>query len=84
MDMLSTAPESDECEESQFVRAQSWFQRVSQLAATGVVTKNVADETRAQRNAADAGRKKVAAHIVSVEALQQQSTADLEKVRPGG
>lgn len=67
--------------ESLFVRWQSEFQRVAQLAESGAVTKKVADETRAQRDAADAGRKEVAAHIASVEAEQQQVAADLEKAK---
>lgn len=70
-----------EREESLYVRWQSEFQRVAQLAETGAVTKKVADETRAQRDAADAGRKEVAAHIVSVEAQQEEVAADLEKAK---
>lgn len=68
-------------EESLYARWDSEFQRVSQLAESGAVTQRVADETRAQRDAADAGRKEVAAHIVSVEAQQQQVAADLEKAK---
>lgn len=68
-------------EESHYLRWESEFQRVSQLAESGAVTKKVADETRAQRDAADAGRKEVAARIVSVEAQQQQVAADLEKAK---
>lgn len=67
--------------ESQFVRWQSEYERVSQLAETGAVTRKVADETRAQRDAADAGRKEVAANIVSVEAQQQEASSSLEKAR---
>lgn len=66
-------------EESLFVRWQSEFQRVSQLAESGAVSTKVADETRAQRDAADAGRKEVAARIATVEAQQQEVTANLEK-----
>jgi RND family efflux transporter MFP subunit len=68
-------------EESQYGRWQSEFQRVAQLAESGAVTKKVADETRAQLDAADAGRKEVAAHIVSVEAQQQEAMAALEKAK---
>lgn len=68
-------------EESLFERWQSEFQRVTQLAETGAVTKKVADETRAQLDAADAGRKEVAARIVSVEAQHQESLAALEKAK---
>lgn len=70
-----------EREESHYVRWQSEFQRVSQLVESGAVTKKVADETRAQRDAADAGRKEVAAHIVSVEAQQLEAAANLEKAK---
>ncbi|MDZ4686838.1 MAG: efflux RND transporter periplasmic adaptor subunit [Planctomycetaceae bacterium] len=68
-------------EEAQFARWQSEFQRVAQLAESGAVTRKVADETRAQLDAADAGRKEVAARIASVEALQQESAAGLEKAQ---
>ncbi len=70
-----------EREESVYVRWQSEFQRISQLAESGAVTKKLADETRAQRDAADAGRKEVAARIASVEAQQQEVAADLEKAK---
>lgn len=68
-------------EESQYGRWQSEFRRVSQLAESGAVTQKVADETRAQLDAADAGRKEVAARIVSVEAQQQEALAGLEKAK---
>lgn len=68
-------------EESLYVRWQSEFERVSLLAESGAVTKKVADETRAQRDAADAGRKEVAARVASAEARQQEVAADLEKAR---
>jgi RND family efflux transporter MFP subunit len=68
-------------EESLYLRWDSEFQRVSQLADSGAVTRKVADETRAQRDAADAGRKEVAARIVSVEAQQQEMAANLEKAK---
>jgi len=70
-----------EREESLYARWQSEFQRVAQLVETGAVNKKVADETRAQRDAADAGRKEVAARIASAEAQQQESVADLEKAK---
>jgi HlyD family secretion protein len=68
-------------EEAQFSRWKSEFERVAQLAESGAVTRKVADETRAQLDAADAGRKEVAARIASVEALAQESQAGLEKAR---
>lgn len=68
-------------EESLYLRWDSEFQRVSQLADSGAVTRKVADETRAQRDAADAGRKEVAARVVSVEAEQQEMVANLEKAK---
>jgi len=68
-------------EEAQFSRWKSEFERVVQLAESGAVTRKVADETRAQLDAADAGRKEVAARIASVEALAQEAQAGLEKAR---
>lgn len=68
-------------EESRFARWQSEFQRVVQLVESGAMTKKVADETRAELDAADAGRKEVAARIASVEALQQEAAAGLEKAK---
>ncbi|MFO1043175.1 MAG: efflux RND transporter periplasmic adaptor subunit [Planctomycetaceae bacterium] len=78
---VTEAKAAVEREESLYVRWQSEFQRVSQLAESGAVTKKVADETRAQRDAADAGRKEVAARIATVEAQQLEVAADLEKSR---
>lgn len=78
---VTEAKAAVEREESIYVRWESEFQRVAQLVESGAVTKKVADETRAQRDAADAGRKEVAARIASVEAQQQEFTADLEKAR---
>lgn len=68
-------------EESRFARWQSEFQRVVQLVESGAMTKKIADETRAELDAADAGRKEVAARIASVEALQQEAAAGLEKAK---
>jgi RND family efflux transporter MFP subunit len=68
-------------EESLYFRWQSEFLRVSKLAESGVVTQKVADETRAQRDAADAGRREVAARIASAEAHVHEVTANLEKAR---
>lgn len=78
---VAEAKAAIEREESLYVRWQSEFERVSLLAESGAVTKKVADETRAQRDAADAGRKEVAARVVSVEAQQREAVADLEKAR---
>ena len=68
-------------EEATFTRWQSEYQRVSLLADSGAVTKKVAEETKAQLEAADAGRKEVAARIASVEAAQQESVAGLAKAQ---
>lgn len=68
-------------DESMYARWQSEFQRVSQLAESGAVTRKVADETRAQLDAADAGRKEAVAHIVTAEAQQQEFVAALEKAQ---
>jgi HlyD family secretion protein len=68
-------------EEAHYARWQSEFERVAQLAETGALTRKVADETRAQLDAADAARKEVTARIASVEALLQESSAGLEKAK---
>jgi RND family efflux transporter MFP subunit len=68
-------------EESRFNRWKSEFQRVAQLAESGALTKKVADETRAELDAADAGRKEVAARITAVEAQLHEAQAALEKAR---
>ncbi len=78
---VAEAKSAIEREESNFIRWKSEFERISQLAESGAVTRKVADETRAQRDAADAGRNEVAARIVTVEAQQQGVMADLEKAR---
>lgn len=68
-------------QESLFARWKSEFARVSELAQRGALTQKVADETRAELDAADAGRREVAARITSVEAAHQESLANLEKAR---
>lgn len=78
---VAEAKSAIEREESNFIRWKSEFERISQLAESGAVTRKVADETRAQRDAADAGRNEVAARIVTVEAQQQGVMADLEKAK---
>lgn len=78
---VAEAQAAIEREESNYVRWESEFQRVLQLSTSGVLSTKVADETRAQRDAAAAGRKEVAARIASVEAQRQQVVADLEKAR---
>lgn len=75
------AKASVEREESVYARWQSEFQRVAQLADSKTVTRKVADETRAQLDAADAGRKEAAARITSVEAKHQETIAVLEKAK---
>lgn len=66
-------------EEARYARWQSEYSRVSQLAERGALTQKVADETREQLEAADAGRKEVSARIASVEAAHQEATANVEK-----
>ena len=68
-------------EESHYTRWKSEYQRVAQLAESGAVTRKVADETRAQLDAADAGRKVVGAKIASATAESQEASARLEKAR---
>jgi RND family efflux transporter MFP subunit len=78
---VAEAQAAREREEALFNRWQSEFERVSQLSETGAVTKKVAEETRAQRDAASAGRNEVAARIASVEAQRQEVTADLDQAQ---
>ena len=66
-------------EDAQLARWQSEYDRVSQLAKSGAVTTKVADEVRAQFDAAQASRKEVAAKVASVEALQQEMEAGFAK-----
>ena len=68
-------------EEARFNRWQSEYQRVAQLAESGAVTKKVADETRAEFEAANAGRKEVAAKVASVMAAGEEAAARLEKAK---
>ena len=65
--------------EASFARWQSEFQRIAQLAERGAVTQKVADEARSEFDSADAGRQEVAARVLSVQALQQEAEAGLEK-----
>lgn len=78
---LREAQAAEAREEAKYARWQSEFQRISKLAENGVVTKKVADETRAELEAADAGRNEAVARIASVEAQQQESAAQLEKAK---
>ena len=68
-------------EEARYTRWQSEYQRVAELAKSGAVTKKVAEETRAEMDVADAGRKEVAAKINSVTAMHQEAMARLEKAK---
>lgn len=68
-------------EEARFNRWQSEYQRVAQLAESGAVTKKVADETRAEFDSANAGRKEVAAKVASVMAAGQEAVARLQKAK---
>ena len=79
--MVDEAKAAVQRDESMFARWQSEYQRVAQLADSGAVTRKVADETRAQLDAADAGRKEAVAHIASAAAHQQEIVAALEKAR---
>ena len=68
-------------EEARFTRWQSEYQRVAQLAENGAVNRKVADETRSELDAADAGRKEVTAKIAAVKAMHLEAAAQLEKAR---
>lgn len=68
-------------EESRYSRWKSEYQRVAQLAENGAVTRKVADETRSELEAADAGRKEVTAKIAAVQAMRQEAAARVEKAR---
>lgn len=68
-------------EESRYSRWKSEYQRVAQLAENGAVTRKVADETKSELEAADAGRKEVTAKIAAVQAMRQEAAARLEKAR---
>ena len=67
--------------DAQFARWQSEYQRVMKLAEGGAVTRKVADETKAELDAADAGRKEVIAKIAAAAAMRQEAIARLEKAR---
>lgn len=68
-------------EESRYTRWKSEYQRVAQLAENGAVTRKVADETKAELEAADAGRKEVTAKIAAVQSMRQEAAAQLDKAR---
>jgi RND family efflux transporter MFP subunit len=68
-------------EEALFAKFKSEFDRVSQLAESGVVTQKVADEAKAQLDAASAAKLEVTARIASAEAARQQALASLEKAK---
>jgi len=68
-------------EEAQLTRWQSEFERVVQLVESGAVTRKIADETRAQFDAAKSGRQEVMAHVDVATALRQEAEAALEKAR---
>lgn len=68
-------------EESRYTRWQSEYERVSQLAEKGAITRKVADETRSELDAADAGRKEVIAKIATVKAMRAEAEARLEKAK---
>jgi len=66
-------------EEAKYTRWQSEYERISKLVEGGVVTKKVAEETRAEFEAADAARTEVAARVASAEASLEESAASVEK-----
>ena len=68
-------------EESRHARWKSEYQRVAQLAENGAVTRKVADETKSELEAADAGRREVTAKIAAVKAMRLEAAARLEKAR---
>lgn len=68
-------------EESRYARWKSEYQRVAQLAENGAVTRKVADETKSELDAADAGRREGSARIAAVQALEAEAEAKLEKSR---
>lgn len=68
-------------EESRYTRWKSEYQRVAQLAENGAVTRKVADETKSELEAADAGRSEVSARISAVRALHLEAEAKLDKSR---
>ncbi|HEY1068242.1 MAG TPA: efflux RND transporter periplasmic adaptor subunit, partial [Pirellulales bacterium] len=78
---IAEAKSSAAGEEARYVRWKSEYDRVSELAANGAVTKKVADETRAELDAADAGRQEVLARVASAEAAEQEAAAGVEKAR---
>lgn len=68
-------------EEANVKRWESEHQRYVQLAESGAVTRKVLDETKAQLDAATAGRREVAARISSARALFREAQAGLEKAK---
>lgn len=68
-------------DEALYAKWKSEYDRVSQLAESGVVTPKVAAETKAELEAADAGRKEASAHIASAEAAFQEALASVEKAK---
>lgn len=68
-------------EEALLTRWQSEFERVVQLVEAGAVTRKIADETRAQFDAAKSGRQEVMAHVDVATALRQEAEASLDKAR---
>ncbi|AMV20158.1 Efflux pump periplasmic linker BepF [Planctomyces sp. SH-PL14] len=68
-------------EEATYKRWVSEFERITQLVESGAVTRKVLEETKAQLDAAAAGRQEVTARIASVQALAREAVAGLEKAR---
>jgi RND family efflux transporter MFP subunit len=68
-------------EEALYAKYKSEYDRVAQLAETGVVTKKVAEEAKSQLDSASAAKLEVTAQIASAEAAHQQALASVEKAK---
>jgi HlyD family secretion protein len=68
-------------EEATYKRWMSEHERIAQLVESGAVTRKVLEETKAQLDAAAAGRQEVAARIASVQALHREAEAGQEKAK---
>ena len=77
--LRTEAQAATERDQANYERWRSEFQRISELAAKGTVTRKVAEETENQLKAADAARRETAAHIQSATAKLQESEVAIEK-----
>jgi RND family efflux transporter MFP subunit len=71
----------DERARAKHERWKSEYQRVAELARTGVLTQKVADETLSELRAAEAGVLEAAAQLAAARAAVHQAQAQLEKSR---